>query len=83
MLGVLLAGGVPGHHAEQRRALGGEQRRRGAAAGGGNPLGELIQEIADLLVADGHVSSGSGWGGAPPAKILPRTLARPGDPGPG
>ena len=62
MLGVLLAGGVPGHHAEQRRALGGEQRRGGAAARGGDPLGELVQELTDGLVADGHVSSGSGGG---------------------
>ena len=83
MLGVLLAGGVPGHHAEQRRALGGEQRRGGAAAGGGDALGELVEEIADLLVADGHVSSGSRWGAVPPAKILPRKLVRPGHPGPG
>src|SRR6202044_3423533 len=68
MLGVLLASGVPGHHAEQRRALGGEQRGHGAAAGGGDTLGELVQEVADLLVTDGHVSSGRDGAGLRPPR---------------
>jgi len=57
MLGVLAAAGVAGDHAQQCGAVRGMQGRRGTAARYRHPPGEPFQEIADLLVADGHSSS--------------------------